>query len=50
MTNPEHLENLDGLQRLKGFPANEDFAVDVVIRYFANRSAAPEYCAAKITI
>jgi hypothetical protein len=38
MTNPEqHLEHLDGLQRLKGFPTNEDSAVSVVIRYFADR-------------
>jgi hypothetical protein len=37
MTNPEHLEHLAGLQRLKGFPTNEDSAVAVVIRYFADR-------------
>jgi len=36
MTNPEHLGHLDGLQRL-GLPANEDSAVAVVIRYFADR-------------
>jgi len=36
MTNPEHLEHLAGLQRL-GLPANEDSAVGVVVRYFADR-------------
>jgi hypothetical protein len=37
MTNPEHLEHLTGLRRLKGFPTNEDSAVSVVVRYFADR-------------
>jgi hypothetical protein len=37
MTNPEHLEHLAGLQRLKSFPTNEDSAVGVVIRYFGER-------------
>jgi hypothetical protein len=36
MINPEHLEHLDGLQRLKGFPTNEDSAVSVAVRYFAD--------------
>jgi hypothetical protein len=36
MTNPEHLEHLAGLQRLE-LPRNEDSAVGVVIRYFADR-------------
>jgi hypothetical protein len=36
MTNPEHLEHLAGLQRL-ALPTNEDSAVAVVIRYFADR-------------
>ena len=35
--NPEHREHLAGLQRLKGFPTNEDSAVSVVVRYFADR-------------
>ena len=37
MTNPEHLEHLAGLRLLKGFPTNEDCAVSVVVRYFADR-------------
>jgi hypothetical protein len=37
MTNPEHLEHLDGLQHLKGFPTNEDSTVSVAVRYFADR-------------
>ena len=40
MTKPEHLEHLAGLQRLKGFPTNEDSAVSVVVRYFADRGVA----------
>jgi hypothetical protein len=37
MTNPELREHLDGLRHLKGFPRNEDSAVGVVVRYFADR-------------
>lgn len=37
MTSPEQLEHLDGLRRLKGFPTNEDSAVRVVVRYYADR-------------
>jgi hypothetical protein len=37
MTNPKLLEHLDGLRSLKGFPTNEDSAVSVVVRYFADR-------------
>ncbi len=38
MTNPEQREHLAGLQRV-GLPNNEDSAVGVVIRYFADRGA-----------
>ena len=44
MTNPEHLEHLDGLRLVKGFPTNEDSAVSVVVRYFADRGVV---CAQK---
>lgn len=37
MTNPEHLELLDGLRHLKGFPKSEDSAVSVVVRSYADR-------------
>ena len=37
MTEPERPEHLDGLRRLAGFPTNEDSAVRVVVRYFADR-------------
>jgi hypothetical protein len=37
MTNPEHLEHLDALRHTKAFPTNEDSAVRVVVRYFADR-------------
>jgi hypothetical protein len=37
MTEPERPEHLDGLRRLKGFPTNEDSAVSVVVRYYADR-------------
>lgn len=36
MTNPERLEHLDGLWRVKGFPDNDDSAVRAVVRYFAD--------------
>lgn len=37
MARSELLEHLDGLRRLKGFPASENSAVRVVIRYFSDR-------------
>jgi hypothetical protein len=38
MTRPEHLEHFEGLRRIEGFPTNEDFAVRVVVRFYADRS------------
>ena len=37
MTNPQHLEHLDGLRLVKGFPTNDNSAVSVVVRCFADR-------------
>ncbi len=37
MTKPEYLEQQDALRRLKGFPTNEDSAMGVIVRYFADR-------------
>jgi hypothetical protein len=39
MTKPDHFdEHLDDLRRVKGFPAaNEDSAVSVVVRFYADR-------------
>jgi hypothetical protein len=38
MTRPDHFdEHLDDLRRVKGFPTNEDSAVSVVVRFYADR-------------
>lgn len=37
VTRPELLEHLDGLRPVKDFPSNEESAVRVVVRFYADR-------------